>query len=226
VIKTKKNFLYVMLMASVSLGMTGCATLSRPPPPEGPVIAGEEPPGRVVDPDIKTAPVKVRGIPAEDFEVTGTATFVVMDHVENDKTNFVGTYSLRGAYHVTEDFFVEAGYGKASRTGWNRLRRWLNKDQAPPIGLETYDISAGVNLFPGDLYLGKNFVLPFVGYATAGLGYLKYEGLRAPSGTVGIGVKFFPKDWLSFRYEIRDRMWLHDGDHSNAEFTVGVGVYF
>jgi len=216
-----------MLLGCTALSMTGCASLSRQPKaPEGAVIIGEEPPGRVVDPDTKTAPVRVRAIPAEDFEVTGLATFVVMDHVENDKSNFVGTYALRGAYHVTEDFFVEAGYGKASRTGWNRLRRWMNKEQAEPIQLETYDVSAGFNLLPGDLYLTKNYVLPFVGYATAGVGYQKYEGLNAPSTVFGIGIKFFPKDWLAFRYEIRDRVWYHDGDHSNAEFTVGVGVYF
>ncbi len=226
-IKTHKNFLCLMLLAVTALGVTGCATFVRPPDlPEGPVIEGEEAPGRVVDPDVKTAPVKVRGVKAENYEVTGLATFVVMDHVENNKTQFVGTYALRAAYHVTEDFFFEAGYGKASRTGWNRLRNWMNKEQAPPIQLETYDLSAGINFLPGDLYLSKNYALPFTGYATAGLGYVKYENLDAPSTVFGVGVKFFPKDWLSFRTEIRDRLWYHDGQHSNAEFTVGVGVYF
>src|SRR5262245_44635445 len=86
--------------ASTSAGGDTVATTGEP--------ASTQP---IIDPEVERRSIKRARIDTEDFEV---GAYVGILSIEDFESNFV--YGGRFAYHLTEDFFIEATIGQ-SRAG-------------------------------------------------------------------------------------------------------------
>ncbi len=181
---------------------------------------------QVIKPDIFRRDITVPKIDTEDFEIT--AFFGVLD-VEDFGSEPV--YGIRAAYHVTEDFFVEATYGESevSDESFRRLGLPLFPQQSEDI--EYYALSVGYNIFPGEVFLGRNIAMSSSIYVIAGVGNVEFIEEDEFSYHFGAGIKILPTDWLSARIDFRDYIYETDflGENEfkhNLEATFNLGVFF
>lgn len=212
----------VILLGGLSLA--GCSLWpfgKRDPLPEDRALPGEEPPAQVIDPDSQRPKVAVKQIKSQDFEVGGYGGFL-----NTDDARALGIYGLRGTYHKSEDFFVEAYYEMASTFGYNEARNLVGADEVDDVDYDSYGLSIGWSAVPGDLYFGRNYTVPFTLYALLGAGYTSLKEEDFGTYTLGAGVKLLPQDWWSIRLELRDQMWSVNGIDHNAEFNFGLAFYF
>jgi outer membrane beta-barrel protein len=186
-------------------------------------LPGEQPATQTVDPNLQRPEVEVKQIKPEDFEAGAYASVLVID-----RHNAIGLYGARVAFHKTENLFVEGNYAFSSRTGFTQAASLFGNNKPADLDYKSYGFSIGYNLFPGDLYLTKNFTLPFVIYGIAGLGYAKLEDDNHTAYSLGGGIKMMPTDWLALRIEVRDQAWSVKGGgrDDNAEISFGIAGYF
>ena len=206
--------------------LAGCALWSgdeagSKPLPSDRTLPGEEAPGQVIDPNVQRPKVGVREIKGEDYEVGAYAGMFLPNRKQT-----LGIYGLRAAYHKSEKFFVEANYATASTVGYDEFRSLVGANDAPDVDYDSFGLSLGYNLLPGDLYVSKNYTLPITVYAIAGIGYASYESNNFTAYSFGGGLKLFPLDWLSARFELRDQIWSNHGLDDNIEFTFGLAAFF
>jgi outer membrane beta-barrel protein len=221
-------------MLAISVGLCGCSLL-RPAahepaiydgasPPA--VLAGEEPPGQVINPDIARRTVKVPKIRAENFEVGAYTGILSVQDLQSDLT-----YGVRAAYHLSEDFFLEGEYGRSTVS--DKVRRDIGQPFFPKevMDLENYGINLGCNLLPGEVFVGTRHAMTSTAYLIAGAGNTSFDNEDFLTYNAGFGIKVLPIDRLSLRLEGRDRIWESDllGSRKlthNFEATLGVAAYF
>jgi len=207
------------------LPLGGCALWNSEPDkalPASRTLPGEEAPGDVIDPNVQRPKVGLRKIQGQDYEVGAYVGTFVADR----RSPVLGIYGLRAAYHKSERFFVEANYETASTVGYDELRSLFGADDASDIDYDSFGLSVGYNLLPGDLYVSENYTLPITVYPIAGIGYASYKDDSFTAYNYGAGVKMFPLDWLSLRFELRDQFWSNHGLDHNAVFTFGMAAFF
>jgi len=117
--------------------------------------AAEERPAneQVIEPQVDRREVKLPKFPSNDFEV---GLFVGGYATENFGTSLL--YGLRLGYHITEDIFVEGVYGR-TRVSDENFRQILPGGifPQPRETLTYYNLSAGYNVLPGEVFFGKRF---------------------------------------------------------------------
>jgi outer membrane beta-barrel protein len=138
---------------------------------------------------------------------------------------------LRLGYHVTEDFFLEGTYGRSKVSDESYRVLGIPIFSSEVVPLTYYNLSVGVNLFPGEVFVGKDWAMTSAVYLVGGVGNIKFANESHIAYDFGIGIRVLPKDWLSARFEIRDHMFSSDllGKNQlthNFEMTLGLGAYF
>ena len=214
-------------LAIGALVLSGCSLLGdrteRTQPSSRP-LPGEQASSQVIDPNVERPEPEVRTVKAQDFEAGAYFGGVLV----NTDDGF-DIYGLRAAYQLTESLFAEGFYETASNVGYDELRSLLGLDKKKQYNYDydTFGLSLGYKLAPGDIYLSKRYTLPFQIYAIGGGGYTTYEGDNFASYHIGGGIKLMPRDWLSIRFEAKDHLWKRNGslDH-NAQLTVGLAILF
>ncbi|HKQ31002.1 MAG TPA: outer membrane beta-barrel domain-containing protein, partial [Burkholderiales bacterium] len=138
----------------------------------------------------------------------------------------------RLGYHITEDFFVEAAFGKSTVSD-EQFRTLLPSGifAQPTVDLEYWVASIGWHLLPGEVFVGKRYAFGSGVYLIAGIGDVEFADISSTLFSVGLGVRALPADWLSLRIEMRDHIFDQDilGKNKqthNFEFTFGLSVYF
>ncbi len=182
---------------------------------------------QVIQPQIDRREVKVLHIPSNDFEFglfTGTYN-----------TQYFGTDLVGGArlgYHITEDFFAEAVYGDTRVTD-EVFRRFLPGGIFPneKERLRYYNLSAGLNVLPGELFFWKNTARPCALYLIAGLGGTDFVDQWHFTANAGLGVRVWLANWVSLQVDMRDHIFTMDvlGQRTstqNLEFSGGVTFFF
>jgi outer membrane beta-barrel protein len=204
------------LIAALSMTAPGAATAQ----------SAESVPEPVIPAQVDRRDVHVPKIGANDIEVgVYTGILSVQDFGAKPSSG------LRLGYHATEDFFVEGMYGrsKISDRSFRRLGIAIfNKEE---VDLDYYNLSIGCNLFPGEVFLGKNWAMTSAVYLVGGVGNVKFNGENHTAYNFGIGIRALPVDWFSMRFEIRDHMFNSDllGKNElkhNFEMTLGLAAYF
>jgi outer membrane beta-barrel protein len=190
---------------------------SEPAPPNPPVI----------DPQLDLRKVKVPHIPSNDIEL---GLFTGTYESENFGSHLVG--GVRLGYHITEDVFVEAVYGQ-TKVSDEDFRQILPGGifVTPEQTLRYYDVSAGYNVLPGEIFLGHKLAKVSALYLIAGLGSTEFAGQRHLTFNAGTGVRVFLRDWVALQLDMRDHVFSIDllgtrKTTQNLEFSGGVTFFF
>jgi len=184
-------------------------------------------PDQVIVPQVERRDVHKPKYPSNDFEI---GLFGGSYSSQNFGTSF--NWGARLGYDVTEDFFVEATYGRTKVTD-KAFRQILPGGifTAEQEKLKYYDLSLGWNFLPGEIFIGKNWAKASTMYAIAGIGSTSFDSQRMQTWNFGMGAKLFLADWVALRADVRDHIFTLDllGKRSatqNPELSLGFSFFF
>ena len=182
---------------------------------------------QVIEPQVERRDVNVPRIRANDIELGG---FAGSYSAENFGANSVR--GLRLGYHITEDFFLETAVAQTSITD-QAFRQILPSGIFPKEKekLRYYDVSLGYNLFPGEVFVGKNYAMVSGVYLIGGAGSTQFIGERHQTFNAGLGIRLLLTDWAALRVDFRDHVFSLDvlgtrKTTQNFELTGGVSFLF
>ncbi len=189
-----------------------------------PIPGGNE---QVITPEVNRRDVTVPKIPSNDFEVglfTGTYS------TENFGASLVA--GLRLGYHITEDIFVEGVYGQ-TRVSDASFRQIL------PGGifaqrketLRYVNLSAGYNILPGEVFVGRKSAWASALYVIGGVGSTRFNEQRRQTLNFGLGSRVFLTNSIALQVDARDHVFTLDllgrrQTTHNLELTGGVTFFF
>ncbi len=181
----------------------------------------------IVEPEIKRKKIELSEIDAEDIEI---GIFVGQMSVEDFGTNILTGASI--AYHVTEDIFVAASFGATDtdQTSFEVISgaRLLTDDER---ALKYYDLSVGLNVLPGEGFIGSSYAFNSTFYGLLGIGSTEFAGDQRFTVTGGAGYKVIMQDWLAIHIEVKDHLFDIDilGTNKsthNIIYDVGFTFFF
>ena len=182
---------------------------------------------QVINPGVERRDVHKPKYPSNDFEI---GLFGGSYTAQNFGTHF--DWGARLGYDITEDFFVEATYGR-TKVSDKEFRQILPGGifTAEQEKLKYYDLSLGWNFLPGEIFIGKNWAKASTMYAIGGIGNTSFDSQRMQTWNFGVGAKLFLADWVALRADVRDHIYTLDllGKRSatqNPELTLGFAFFF
>ncbi len=222
----------VLLLTALLAGLTGCSSLRWPWQGDR-AAAAEEPqsvdeearqtaePPRVVDPTVERRRVKVAKIDSENVEV---GAYYGALSIEDFGTNPV--YGVRAAYHITEDFFLEANIGRsvAGETSFETLGGNVQLLTGDERRFTYYSLSLGYNLLPGEVYIGRNLAMNSALYLIGGIGSTRFAGDNRFTVNFGAGYRVLPTDWLAIHIDVQDHIFQSDL-LGKDKLTNNIGAY-
>jgi outer membrane beta-barrel protein len=210
-----QRVLLTLAMAAIPLP----ATAATPADLDLAPLAVQEPDRRAVDVD---------AIDAQDFEFS---VFAGMMNVTDFGTNAVR--GVRGAYHVTEDFFLEGSYGttRLDRTSFERLSGSADILTDEQRDMNYYSASVGYNVLPGEAFFGKDRAFKGALYFVGGAGSTEFGGDDLFTVNLGVGYRLIAKDWLALHVGVRDHIFESDllgteETYHNLEFSGAFSLFF
>ncbi len=224
----QRLFLTVASVIGLGVALLSPGVLADNGEPSGETSVSQSVLDKIITPDMERRQIKEAGLDTEDFAV---GAYVGVMNVEDFGTNTVS--GLRLAYHISEDFFMEAVYGQTTteETSFETLSggvQLLTDDQRD---LSYYNLSIGYNLFPGEIFIGKDYAFNSAFYVIGGVGNTDFADEEHFTYNVGAGLRVLPTDWLSLHLDMRAHLFEHDllgEDESimNLEAHLGVSVFF
>lgn len=182
----------------------------------------------IVDSGLDRREVKEDKIDSEDFEL---GFYVGAIHVEDFGSSFV--YGGTLAYHITEGFFLEGAYGrtKVGKTSFEDLSGNIEIISDKDREFTYYNFSVGYNIFPSEVFIGKNHAFNSALYLIGGVGNTDFAGEQRFTFNFGLGYRFFATDWLAWRIDIRDYIFDidvlgEDKTTHNLEARTGLTFFF
>jgi outer membrane beta-barrel protein len=182
---------------------------------------------QVIVPQVERREVHKPKYPSNDFEI---GLFGGSYTAQNFGTHF--DWGARIGYDITEDFFVEATYGR-TKVSDKEFRQILPGGlfTAEQQKLKYYDLSLGWNFLPGEVFIGSNWAKASTMYVIGGLGSTSFDSQRMQTWNFGVGAKLFLADWVALRADVRDHIYTLDllgkrGSTQNPELTLGFAFFF
>jgi len=180
----------------------------------------------VIQPQVERRDIRIPKINVDDIEV---GVYGGILSVQDFGSNAV--IEGRLTYHVTEDFFIEGTYGRSKVSDESFRHVGIPIFTQPQTDLTYYHLSVGYNLFPGEIFFGKNWAMTSAVYLIGGVGNVDFNDENNTAFNFGIGIRVLPKDWLALRAEMRDMLFQSDilGNNEikhNFQLMLGVAVYF
>jgi outer membrane beta-barrel protein len=182
----------------------------------------------VIDPTVKRRTVKPPKIKSSDFEAGIYAgTYSAEDFGINP------VYGARLAYHISEDFFAEGILG-TTKTGLSSYEELSGSSLLLTNSerqLTYYNLGFGYNLFPGEVFIGRNRAFNSAVYVIAGVGATKFGGGTHFTVMAGAGYRLLITDHLAAHLDVRDHVFQDDllgyqKTVHNLESTLGVTTFF
>ena len=190
---------------------------------------GDETIDEIIAPDLERREIREAEIDSEDFEFTVYWGGIMS--VEDFGSNRMIGGSL--AYHINEDFFMEAAYAQTElgESSYERLSGsapLLTDDERE---LDTYNLSLAWNFLPGEIFILDRWALNSNLYLIGGIGNTSFADEEYFTYNVGVGVRVLTQDWLTLRFDVRDHIFEHEifGEPlttNNLSAQLGVSVYF
>ena len=199
------------------------AALAADPPP----VAEKAPNQQVIVPEVDRRDIRKPRFPSNDFEV---GVFAGTYATQNFGSSAVG--GLRVGYHITEDVFVEAVYAQ-TKVSDEAFRQVLpggvfaqTKEK-----LSYYNVSAGYNLLPGEVFFGSTRAKASAIYLIGGVGSTKFNTQRRQTINFGLGARLFLTDKAALQIDMRDHVFSLDilgkrQNTQNLEMTGGFTYFF
>jgi outer membrane beta-barrel protein len=182
---------------------------------------------QVIVPQVDRREVKLPRFPSNDFEA---GIFYGTYATQNFGTSPVT--GLRLGYHITEDVFVEAVYAQ-TKVSDELFRQILPGGVITEEGakLKYYNLSAGVNVVPGEAFFGKNVAKASAAYVIGGVGSTNFNQQRRQTINLGFGMRLYVKDWVAVQVDLRDHIFSLDllgklERTRNLEITSGITFMF
>lgn len=180
-----------------------------------------------IDPDLQRREINQSLIDSENVEV---GLYVGVISIEDFSSDTV--IGARAAYHLNEDFFVEAIYGqaKAGQTSFEVLGGgvpFLTEDERD---YQYYNLSVGYNL-NGEVFLSRDWVFNSATYFTLGAGSTEFAGDDRFTLSVGAGYRLLLTDYFALHFDVRDHVFNSEiiGEEKsthNIEYGVGATFFF
>jgi len=182
---------------------------------------------QVIVPEVDRREVKLPRFPSKDFEI---GVFGGTYATQNFGASAVG--GLRLGYHITEDFFVEGMYAQ-TKVSDESFRQVLPGGVFPnrTETLSYYNLSAGYNLLPGEVFLGSKRAKATAVYVIGGVGSTKFNQQRSQTFNFGLGMRLLLADRWALQVDMRDHVFSldllgrRDSTH-NLELTGGLTYFF
>lgn len=208
-----------MLLALLLAAAPALALAADPPPTPQP--ANEQ----VVVPQVERREVRLPRFPSKDFEI---GVFGGVYATQSFGSNGVG--GLRLGYHLTEDFFVESAFAQ-SKVSDKTFRQIFAGQVLEDDKLSYYNLSAGYNVLPGEVFIGSNIAKASSLYLIGGVGSTRFNKQRRQTFNFGLGVRVLFLDRFAVRVDLRDHIFAYDllGERQstkNLELTAGISYYF
>jgi outer membrane beta-barrel protein len=182
---------------------------------------------QVIQPQVERREVKLPQYPSKDFEI---GLYVGTYAMQNFGSSVVA--GVRLGYHISEDIFVQAVYGQTTVSDEN-FRQILPGGifAQPEETLKYYNLSAGYNILPGEVFLFSSRARPSQLFIIGGVGSTKFVDQRKPTYNFGFGFRVFLTDYASLQLDLRDHIFSLDllGKNQttqNLELTAGLSFYF
>lgn len=182
---------------------------------------------QVVVPQVDRRDVKVPRIPSNDIEM---GLFFGSYNTQNFGSSTVT--GVRLGYHITEDVFVEGTYGQTKVSDEN-FRQILPGGVFPEERekLKYYNLSAGYNVLPGEVFFGSSAARPSAGYLIAGVGSTTFNDQRRQTINFGFGMRLFFNDHIAVQFDAREHIFSLDllgkrQSTRNPELSLGVTGFF
>lgn len=196
-----------------------------------PVLAQTTPqPGneQVIQPEVERRELRLPKFPSKDFEI---GLYAGTYATENFGASAVG--GLRLGYHITEDFFVQGVYGatKVSDEAFRQIFPGGGVFPQEKEKLTYYNLSAGYNVLPGEVFIGRNRAFASQVYVMAGVGSTKFLEQKKQTVNVGFGLRVLFLDRMSLQVDLRDHVYSLDllgkrTSTQNLELTTGLSYFF
>lgn len=208
-----------LLLLTAMLSAPALAQTSAPQQP-----ANEQ----VIVPEVQRRDVRIPKFPSKDFEV---GLLVGTYATQSFGASAVG--GLRLGYHLSEDFFVEGVYAqtKVSDKTFEEIFPGAGPLADTDKKLSYYNVSAGYNIFPGEIFLGSKTAKASSIYLIGGVGSTKFANQRKQTFNVGFGFRVLFSDRWAVRVDVRDHIFSYDllgvrQNTQNLELTTGFAYYF
>jgi outer membrane beta-barrel protein len=216
-----QNSALPLLMTALALSPIWAAAADEPPARTQP--ANEQ----VIVPQVDRREVRLPRFPSKDFEI---GLFAGTYATQNFGSSLVG--GLRAGYHVTEDIFVEAVYAKTEVTD-EMFRQILPGGifAQETQSLTYYNLSAGYNLLPGEVFIGRNIAKASALYIIGGIGTTKIAEQSRQTVNFGLGARVLFWERVAVQVDMREHIFSLDllgkrQDTKNLELTAGFTFFF
>jgi outer membrane beta-barrel protein len=222
----------ILLLSLVALECSGCALFHRQAKPDDSATASSDsdsnaPPPTVIDPQVERRNIKVPTIHPSNVEIG--AYYGELSIQDFGAQPVAG---LRLDYHISEDFFAEATYGRA-KAGFTSFETLSNIQLLSDAErrFTYYNLSLGYNLLPGEVFIGRNLAMTSAFYLIGGIGSVKFAGDQNFTVNFGAGFRVLPTDWLAIHIDVQDLVFRSDVTgveqlKNNLQATIGASVFF
>lgn len=182
----------------------------------------------VIKPDLERRRITEDRIDSEDFEF---GMFAGNMNIEDFGSNDI--FGVRFGYLITEDFFLELAGGSttAGKTSFELLSGGTDLLTEDERNYYYYNVSLGINVLQGEVYVGKKWAFNTAYYLIGGAGNTLFAGNEYFTSNFGGGFKLYLTDWSAFRVDVRNHIFTHnilgaDKTVQNLEAHLGLSIYF
>jgi outer membrane beta-barrel protein len=213
-----------LTLATLVLAPLLCAAQATPQQPSN---------EQVIQPQVDRREVKLPKYPSKDFAI---GVFGGTYSTQNFGASAVA--GVRLGYHISEDIFVDAVHAQTKVSDEN-YRQILSGGlfAQPEEKLKYYNLSAGYNILPGEVFWGRNRAWASALYVIAGIGNTNFVSSdkvnRRNRQTInfGLGTRVLFWDRVALQVDLRSHHFTldilgRDESTKNLELTGGVTYYF
>jgi outer membrane beta-barrel protein len=182
---------------------------------------------QVVVPEVDRREVRPPHFPSNDFEL---GLFAGTYATQNFGSSAVS--GLRLGYHITEDIFVESALGR-TKVSDAVFRQVFGAGIYPTSSekLSYYNLSAGYNVLPGEVFFGSRVAKASAFYIMGGIGSTKFVDKKQQTTHIGFGTRLLFSDHFAVQADVRDHLYAQDilgkrQSTQNLEVTLGLTAFF
>jgi outer membrane beta-barrel protein len=183
---------------------------------------------QVIEPQVDRREVRLPRFPSKDFEIgTFAGVFSTQDF------GAAPVVGLRAGYHITEDFFAQATFGRTKITDETFRLIFPGGGVFPTetVRLTYYNLSVGVNVLPGEVFIGRNIAKASQIYLIGGVGSTKVNDQNRQTVNIGFGTRVYFNDKFAVQVDVRDHVFSLDllakrKSMQNLELTAGLTYFF